>query len=373
MKDLSIYIHIPFCVQKCIYCNFVSFCCDEHKIKKYFLKLEKEIIKESVKFKDYIVKSIFIGGGTPSVVDFEYINKIYQVIKQNFKFKQNMEFSIECNPNSITEQKIKKYLSIGINRFSIGLQSSDNNILKMLNRPHSQQDFCNAIKILKDNNVENFNVDILLGLPNQSLSILKQTLNFVLSFNPTSISAYGLIVEENTPLFNMINDGKLIPASEKESISHYDLVYKMLKKNGYKRYEVSNFSKKGKESIHNMVYWQNGDYIGFGLSAHSKIENFRFSNTDSLDEYLSNEHNYIEKYSLTKEDRFLERIMLSLRTEKGINIEEINQEFDIDFLSLKRKEIDLLTNNGFIYKKGKHLKASVKGFKVLNAIIDKLT
>ena len=286
----------------------------------------------------------------------------------------NIEFSIECNPNSLTRQKIKKYKELGINRFSIGLQAGQDNLLKMLNRPHTKKDFEKIVNEIKQEKIENFNIDILLGIPNQSFNDLKQTLDFVLNFNPASISAYGLIVEEDTPLFNMLNNGLLQNVSEEISVKYYDYVYKTLKQNGYYRYEVSNFAKKGKESKHNLVYWQNGDYLGFGLSAHSKINDTRFCNTDNFNDYLKQDkHKYFDLYTLTTEEKYLERIMLTLRTEKGVNIEEINKEFDIDFLKLKNEEIKDLKSLKLIYQKGKYLKVTQKGFKVLNYIIENLT
>ena len=370
MKDLSLYIHIPFCKQKCIYCNFNSFCPKENDISLYFEKLYREIKEQSQCYKDYIVKTIFIGGGTPSLVKFSYIKNLYFLIKKHFNINKDIEFTIECNPNSLTKQKIKNYKAIGINRFSIGLQAGQDNLLKMLNRPHTKKDFEKVIKELKQEGIENFNIDILLGIPNQSFEDIKQTLNFVLSFNPTSISAYGLIVEEDTPLFNLINTKKLIPISEEDSVKYYDYVCKELKKNGYKRYEVSNFAKKGKESIHNICYWQNGDYLGFGLSAHSKIGDKRFSNTDNFLEYINQEkHQYNEIYNLTQEEKFMERIMLTLRMEKGINIDKFNQEFGIDFLELKKEELNQLSKLNLIYQKGKYLKVTQKGYKFLNYII----
>ena len=373
MKELSIYIHIPFCVSKCIYCNFNSFPCGKEGIEKYFEALKIAIEKQSKEYKDYTVTTIYIGGGTPSFVEREHITELVQLLREKFKIRKNIEFTIECNPESVTLEKIQTYKNLGINRFSVGLQAGSNRELKMLNRPHTVEDFLNVVKIFKDCDITNYNVDILIGLPNQTLNDMQNTLNLVLSNNPTSISAYGLIVEDGTILSKKISKGELIPLGDDESVKFYDYVVRRLKKNGYAMYEVSNFAKKGKLSKHNYRYWTDGDYIGFGLSAHSKIGDNRFCNTDDFKKYIESEHKYEDFYTLTKEDKMLERIMLTLRTKTGLNIERYNREFNIDFLKFKGKEIDILKQNKFVYIQGKYLKVTQKGFKILNGIIDILT
>ena len=369
MKNLSLYIHIPFCKSKCIYCNFTSFPLGEKYQQKYFEKLFEEIKKVSKKYTDYIVKTIYIGGGTPSFVNEKYIKKTNGLIKKCFNVKA-VEYTIECNPDSVTEKKIELYKSLGINRISMGLQSSNDNILKLLNRPHDKKMFEKSAKLIKDNGLD-LNIDIMLALPSQTLNDVKNTLNFALSFNPTSISAYGLIVEEDTPLFSKIESGKLVLPSEDDAVRFYDYTVKTLKKNGYKRYEVSNFALKGKQSKHNMVYWTNGDYLGLGLAAHSKIGDNRFSNTNCMEKYISG-NDYEDSYILTQSEKNLERIMLNLRTGK-LNLNAIQKEFNYNLLEKKKDELKMLVNNKLIYKKGNYILVTNKGFKVLNAITDKLT
>lgn len=373
MKELSLYIHIPFCVQKCIYCNFKSFPNQINNIEKYFDKLYLEIEKVSQQYKDYIVKTVYIGGGTPSFPDSKYIVKMDNILRHNFKFKKDIEYTIECNPNSLTEQKLIDYKTIGINRFSIGLQACQDDVLKFLNRPHTKRDFENCMYLLRTQNITNFNIDMLIGLPNQTLEMLKETLEYIINFNPTSISAYGLIIENNTQLKRLIQKNKVKPLDDDISVKYYDYVCNVLKKHAYKRYEVSNFAKKNHQSRHNMVYWENGDYLGIGLASHSKVGDTRFCNTENFEKYINEEHKYYKKYHLSTRDKFYERIMLTLRTQKGLNITQLNKEFNINFKDLKSKEIKFLNDNKFIYFKGKYLKITQKGFKVLSSIIDKLT
>lgn len=372
MKELAVYIHIPFCVSKCIYCNFVSFCANENQINSYFIALEKEIIAKSGEYKDFVITTLFIGGGTPSVVKAEKICSIVNLIKKLYNVNLK-EFTIEINPNSITREKLENYKSIGVNRLSIGLQSSNDKLLKMLNRPHKKQDFINAISLAKDIGFENINADILIDIPNQSIDSLVSTLDFVINLDVTHISAYGLIVEENTKLKTLIDKNELCAIDEDLAVKMYDKVVAYLKKYGYDRYEVSNFCKKGFQCIHNLKYWQNEDYLGFGVASHSKIGNERFCHTDNFELYLQNPNKYESSYSLSYEENYEERIMLSLRKTTGIDIEKINNEFNLDFLVLKKCEIDFLIENKLIKIKDNHLFATLKGFKVLNYVIDWLT
>ena len=278
MKELGIYIHIPFCKQKCYYCDFVSYANKEEKIQEYIECLQKEIEMESEKYKneEYEITTIYIGGGTPSFIDASYIERIINTIKQNYKLYENPEITIEVNPGTINEEKIKKYKDIGINRISIGLQTTKDNLLKQIGRIHTYEEFLNCYKIVKKIGIDNINVDLMLGLPNQTLEDLKESLIEVINLKPNHISLYSLILEENTILEKMVSKNMTKLPEEDLEREMYWTTKNILEENGYIHYEISNFSKKGYESKHNLNCWGQKEYLGFGVAAHSYIKNKRY-------------------------------------------------------------------------------------------------
>lgn len=374
MKELSLYIHIPFCESKCFYCNFVSFNKKEEDKEKYINYLLKEI--ELNKTKDYLVKTIFIGGGTPSCLKDGDILKIVNKVKENFIIDKNVEFTIEANPNSFNKEKAQEYINAGINRISFGLQSANNKLLKSVNRLHSKKDFINAVTIAKQEGLKNINADIILGLPNQKLIDVKKTLRLIKKMKLTHISCYSLILEENTVLYKKVKENIVKIPTEEKTLKMYDYVLKYLENNNYKRYEVSNFSKSGFECKHNLTYWNLNNYLGLGLNSHSKIENKRIENYSNFIEYYksldNNEKPIKEVLKLTTQDIKEEYIMLSLRKTDGINLKEYQTKFNENLEIVKAKEINFLLKNGFIEIVNNHLFASILGFKVLNQIILKL-
>lgn len=371
MQDLSLYIHIPFCESKCYYCSFVSFKKTKKDKEKYIQYLLKEI--KLNKNKNTIVKTIFIGGGTPSCLNKGDVNKIIEEIRENFVVDNNAEITIEINPNTFTSEKAQEYKNCGINRLSFGLQSANNKILKEINRIHTKQDFINAIKLAKKYGFNNINADILIGLPNQRLDDVKETLKLLKKLKIKHISCYSLILEENTKLYNLVQDKKLVLPDEDDVVKQYDYVKKFLCKNKIFRYEVSNFAKKGKECLHNLRYWNLDNYLGLGLNSHSKIDNVRFENYEDFTNYynsLDNNKKPIKNsYDLTLSMQKEEFIMLKLRTTKGINLQEFSDKFNEDLLKIKNKEISFLKKSGFIKIKKNNLFATDKGFKILNQII----
>ena len=301
MKEIGIYIHIPFCKQKCKYCDFVSFSDKEIYINDYIECILKEIkiFSEKVELNyingvDDLVKinTIYIGGGTPSIISEKYIEKIINEIKDNFNIMKNAEITIEINPGTVNKQKLQKYLEIGINRISLGLQSTDDELLKLLGRVHKYKDFEEIYKLAREVGFKNINVDLMLGLPSQSISVLEKSLDEIISKNPEHISVYSLIVEENTQMFNLVEKGELKLPNENLEREMYWKVKHILEKNGYNHYEISNFAKKGYESKHNTNCWNQCEYIGFGVSAHSYFNNVRYSNIYNLEKYIENLKNY---------------------------------------------------------------------------------
>ena len=306
---------------------------------------------------DVEIKTIYIGGGTPSIIDAKYIEKIMNFFKEKDLLKKTKEITIEVNPGTVDEEKIKCYKKAGINRLSIGLQSTDDNMLKKIGRIHCYKDFLNTYKFAKEAGFDNINVDIMIGLPKQKISDVKNTLEKIINLEPEPpkhISVYSLIVEENTPIEKMINEGTLELPNEENERNMYWYVKNFLELNGYNHYEISNFSKDGYESIHNSDCWKQKEYIGFGVAAHSFIDDVRFGNTSNLDEYLRNcenkdfENNRIidevEKDLFSKEQEFM---LVGLRMIDGVSIQEFKNKFGENPIFVFKDELKKLVDEKF--------------------------
>ena len=324
---ISLYIHIPFCVRKCLYCDFLSGFSSEY-IPIYMSALYKEI---SAFKTDKKIKSVFIGGGTPSSVESKYISALMDILAKHFVFADNCEISMEANPCTLTEQNLDEYKKAGINRLSIGVQSFDDRLLKILGRVH-------------DSETAKKNINLMFALPEQSLKDWQKTLETAVYFEPEHISAYSLIIEEGTPFYD-----KYEPIDESLDREMYYIAKEFLAQNCYKQYEISNFAKQGFECRHNLVYWQGGDYKGFGLGAASLINSHRLKNTENIREYI-NGTAVTEDIFLDKEDKMKEFVILGLRCTDGISKAEFKNRFDADiyvvFGEAIKKHSDLLIING---------------------------
>lgn len=378
-RDLSLYIHIPFCNSKCNYCAFVSKVGTEPEKTRYIQDLLSEIKLRANEYRDYFkIASIYIGGGTPSSLNNYEIRDILSCIYKNFSVKNTAEITIEINPNSVTKTKIREYILAGVNRFSIGLQCASAKVLKNMGRTHTVADFTQTVNDIRDQGISNISADIIIGYPGQALKDVDETLKHLLALNIPHISCYMLQVEENTKLKTWVDDEKVKVVNEDKLIQMYNYVLTTLKAYGYDRYELSNFAKPGFKCYHNGTYWNRTDYLGFGLSAHSYISNVRFSNTENFSEY----HRCLTELKkppvksaneLTTAERQEEFVMLSLRTEEGINTKKYEEEFGRSFLApRKRKIAELITNGYIILDSDGTIKATDKGFLVLNRIIYEL-
>ena len=345
----GIYVHVPFCKQKCTYCDFASFPKEICKAESYFACLYREIEGRSKQYPTAIIDTIYIGGGTPSVVDSKFIMGAIRQIKKCFTVKKDAEITIEINPGTIDENKVKDYLSVGINRFSIGLQTGFDDQLKKLNRIHTAKDFLLATNMLKG---QNTSADILIGLENQTLDQVCKTIDLAIAGNVSHISVYALTPEVGTPIYTDYLNGLLL--SDDEVADIYDGIVKYLSEKGFDRYEVSNFCKKGFYSRHNLNYWKRGEYIGVGVSASSFMENRRFTNTFNIDEYMNaviyNKNPEISSEIIEGDDAKFEFIMLGLRTTNGISINKFNKTFSSDFMTeykdVLKKKAEFLTLDG---------------------------
>ena len=373
--NLGIYVHIPFCVSKCDYCNFYSIT-KLDLVNDYVLALVKEIKRESKNYKDYSIDTIFIGGGTPSILPTGAISSIVNTIKKHYNVNSDCEISIESNPNSITYQNATEWFNCGINRVSVGLQSTSDRLLKKIGRAHTFSDFLVAVDNLKKVGFKNINADIMLGLPTQKQGDVKNTLRHCFRSGITHLSAYTLILEEDTPLYKKIELNQIKPVSEQKTLGMFSYVLKHTKLNGYNRYEVSNFALNGFECKHNLNCWNMCDYVGFGCAAHSFVNSTRFCNVSNVAGYIdaiSKSKSVIEtKEKITNNELVEESIMLGLRTVKGLDLQKLFDKFKYDLLKNKKSQIEKLVSLGLIEIKDNFLFATEKGFYVLNQIIVEL-
>lgn len=368
MTNLSIYVHIPFCESKCSYCAFCSFVPNRQQVEDYFKSLWKEIEQRAKGQDNKIVQTLFFGGGTPSLVEPQYIIKTLEIIKNNFSLSKDAEISIECNPNSATFDKLKDYHNAGFNRISFGVQSLDDDLLKFLGRRHNKMVALRAIEKAREIGFSNINADLLIGLVGQTKQNFCDAINTLVRAGITHISTYMLMIEKHTPLCSLKNKKKYI-MSDDDTVDLYNEVVEHLSKLGLYRYEISNFSKVGYECKHNKVYWNLGEYLGFGLAAHSYIDGKRIANSSCFEKYLSQKQAH-RTHVVSQDEAKEEFVMLALRTREGIDLKKYQEQFGVDLHEEKKDEIVELKN--FIDIKDGHLVIKPKEFGKTNLIILKL-
>ena len=328
--ELELYFHIPFCIRKCLYCDFLSAPAEEETKKKYMGALFAETAGSAFQYADYRVATIFIGGGTPSVVSEDEIACLLGAVRSNYQVAQNAEVTIEVNPGTDASGKLSCYRQAGINRLSIGLQSADNGELAALGRIHTWEQFVHTYEEARKNGFTNINVDIMSALPGQDIRGYRKTLEKVLALvpPPEHISAYSLILEEGTPLYDSYEKGELKLPDEDEDRLMYQETKRIFAQNGYDRYEISNYAKKGYECRHNCGYWQRKNYAGFGIGAASMVGNVRFRNGTDLRRYLSSPLECREDIQpLCRQEQMEEFMFLGLRMTEGVSMEEFERLF----------------------------------------------
>ena len=369
MKELGIYVHIPFCKRKCAYCDFISFSGKAKLIEKYILALKTEINKFNINKENYIIKTIYFGGGTPSFIESNYIVEILESIKTKFNILKTAEITIEINPGTITEQKLKDYYNAGINRISFGLQSTNSQLLKLVGRIHSYSSFLEGYNLARKVGFKNINVDLMIGLPVQNLEDVQKDLERIIELNPEHVSVYSLIVEEETRIEEKIKNKELYLPSEELERKMYWKVKKRLEEAGYTHYEISNFSKPGYESKHNLSCWNQEEYLGFGLAAHSYFNGERYSNTDDFEEYFDwPENSKIMHEKQTQEDKQKEFMLLGLRKIEGIKISDFKNKFIENPIYLYRESLNKLITQGLIEIDIDSIKLTSRGIDLANLV-----
>ena len=366
----GLYLHIPFCIRKCNYCDFCSFALDSVDWReRYIDRLCEEIA--SYKEQKIAVDSIFIGGGTPSLLTPSELEKIVLAARECFDISEDCEFTVEANPKTLTKEKLCNFVRLGVNRLSIGLQSIHENELKMLGRIHNFDDFLYSYNLARDCGIENINIDLMYGIPEQTIDSFAETLRKIIELSPEHISLYGLILEEGTPFFKM-QDSLPLPTEDSECDMYY-LAARMLSEAGYYHYEISNYAKKSRQCRHNLKYWRCLEYIGVGLSAYSYFEGRRFGNSDNINEYFDLPvANYNYNGKLDKSDLAYEYVMLGLRLAEGFSLSEYRAKFGEDFLLGREKLIDRFINAGYITLNDDRIALTESGFYVSNSILTEL-
>lgn len=378
-KELEIYIHIPFCVRKCAYCDFLSGPGNKEKMDKYVATLLTEIRgvpKSDVPLSLFDeVTSVFFGGGTPSILEAEKIAEILNVLKENFNVARDAEITIEANPGTVTKEKLETYRSAGVNRISFGLQSTNNEELKLLGRIHTYEEFVESYQLARECGFDNINVDLISAIPRQTVESWEKSLKQIIELEPEHVSAYSLIIEEGTPFSKMYGEGtkgeKELPTEEDERMM-YQRTEELLAEAGYHRYEISNYAKNGRECKHNLGYWERKDYLGIGLGAASLINNERFKNTDDIECYINEVQNLFqireEKVRLTETEQMEEFIFLGLRKMQGISIKQFEMTFGKTLESCYGEKIKKMEQEQLVVRENGFLRLTHKGIDISNYV-----
>ncbi len=362
-KPKSLYVHIPFCEHLCSYCNFIKIFYDEKIVDRYLDCLEKELNSYQIEDLD----TIYIGGGTPSSLSLAQLDKLLQILSK-IPLNDNYEYTIEANPENLTKDKILLLRKYGVNRISLGIQTFDEKIGKLLNRKHNFEMVKEVVKNLNMVGIDNYSFDFIYAVPFQTKEIIDKDIDLAFSLNPKHLSFYSLLIEENTLLYLQ----KYQEADDTIQRDFYDFIYEKLKENGFNRYEISNFAKPNYQSKHNLTYWLDKNYYAIGVSASGYIDNVRYTNTKNLTKYLANDNNK-EINLISKEDKKFEYIMLNLRLDKGIDLKEYQDIFAEDLVKSKEKEIKELEKSDLVFIKENHLRTTYNGSLLLHLVIEKLT
>lgn len=378
MKELELYLHIPFCERKCAYCDFLSAPADSPVRISYIKKLQEEIAYYGPQFEEYQVSSIFFGGGTPTILEGYQLAAILETVKEHFHLAADAEITVECNPGTLTAGKAEKMVQAGFNRLSMGLQSADDRELQLLGRIHNFAQFLESYDLARKAGFENINVDLMSALPGQTMKSWQNTLQKVTALRPEHISAYSLIIEEGTPFYERFAEDErireegghpcLLPEEEVER-QMYELTEFFLHTKGYERYEISNYAKPGYECRHNCGYWTRKDYLGLGLGASSLVEHQRFQNTSDLKEYLEQEYHHIHIETLDKKNEMEEFMFLGLRLMAGVSRQQFEKTFQVTLDSVYGEVLRKLKGEQLIEEVAGYVRLTEHGIDVSNYVL----
>ncbi|WP_297437323.1 radical SAM family heme chaperone HemW [uncultured Clostridium sp.] len=372
MKNISLYVHIPFCDQKCHYCDFPSFAGKGDLKDKYIEMLSKEIDNTS---KNYIIDTIFVGGGTPSSLSAEQLEKVLSKIGE-FDFADNIEFTVECNPGSITKEKLDVMKKYGVNRISMGLQAVQNTLLKDIGRIHSYEVFKENFKLARECGFDNINVDLMFGLPNQKVSEWKESLEMICSLEPEHISAYSLIIEEGTRFERLYEADKLKLPNEDDEREMYHIAKEILCENGFNQYEISNYAKENLECRHNIAYWKMENWLGVGSAASSYMDGKRFTNHSSIEEYISSiengENQKAENTTNTENENIEEFMFMGLRLIDGISEDDFEMRFKKKIDDVYGDKISRFIKEGLLIRENRKLYLSESGIEYSNKVMSEM-
>ncbi len=372
MNRAGLYIHIPFCGSKCNYCDFNSYAGKLELAREYFSSMKKEISLYHGEMQYNMADTIFIGGGTPSVVEHKYIGEILSACRTYLNIAEGCETTIESNPGTLDLEKLQAYMGYGINRISIGLQACQEHLLKYLGRRHSTEDFINSVRLAKKAGFDNINADVIFGIPGQTMEDWKETLKMLTEQGLTHISAYSLKIEEGTRFGDMLESGKLVQMEDELDREMYHYAIDYLKQNGFAHYELSNFSKEGYQCRHNLTYWKCIDYLGLGAGAHSYLQDTRFSNTASVEEYIDylsrGEKPVEERCAIDFCDKMSEYMFLGLRLTGGVTRAEFEELFNQDIFVKYAESFEKLKKNRLIETDGERVRLTGLGLDLANQV-----
>ncbi len=371
MKPLALYIHIPFCWSKCIYCDFASYPNSEDRIEPYLAALKEELCSWKCALQGYELTSIFIGGGTPSILSGQQIEDLLRAVRRTIPVRSDAEITMEANPGTVNLRKLQICRRSGVNRISFGAQSMNDGLLKKLGRIHTAAEIREAVSMAREAGFNHVSLDLMYALPGQTTELWRDTLDQAIALNPDHISAYSLIVEEGTPMYDLAESGKVDLPDDDSVIKMQHIAIDRLADAGYHRYEISNYARPGCECRHNIVYWQRGEYLGVGCAAHSLMNGERFENPRSLSEYLAGARR-CDRIALTREDEMEETLMLATRMTQGMNLDDYRSRFGVDFATVHQESLRRLQALGLIEIDSGFLRLTRRGLEVQNAVVVEL-
>ena len=372
-KDLGLYIHIPFCVKKCAYCDFLSWSGDKEQRVDYVRALEQEILSYKNFAEDYQVTTLYFGGGTPSVLEGELLERIMEAIRRTFQIEEKAEVTLEMNPGTALKEKLELYKKLGINRLSMGIQSVKNENLKLLGRIHTYEDFLESYCMAREAGFDNLSGDLISSLPGQTLAEWKEELKILMETPLEHVSVYQLIIEEGTEFYKKYGECEELLPDEETSREIYLWTGKYLKSRGFEQYEISNYAREGKQSAHNLRYWERKDYLGLGLGGASMIRNMRMSNTRDWDKYMAycrDPGKIREEVEVLEESGQMEEFMfLGLRMVQGVSELDFAAMFGVKLTSVYGPVLERLKKDGLVEQEGTRIALTEWGMDVSNFVL----